>query len=368
MPITKSCISPPIEAGQSLLDAMQLPPQFTNALEYVSSRLARKRLHLSLIVVRKDVQIPGSPFAQCPQSPATFKRSASKSSLSSVSSSSSTSSTASVSRTIRPSLPTSPNPFGVSLMHASTLTEKAERILQHTVAKAEKKFSIGSGWLSSQPLPTLQASSTNDLIRRSLIQNEVIFSSEGLTLLSLDHVYTFKSQLHTYSRSLAPSDLTCAVDELRRLVLAQGGRRVTKGYLMRAYDWLGISLSALVDVNEGYKFAYGGSQRFGGIEVQNEERRTPPPLNTFFATRDLKLMNTYVAYEDQSSEGTSSLGSASQEESVVSRWREDRGPHLRGPATPNGFEDLTPVTQEEWSFLINSDSWNGARTVAIETC
>jgi len=123
------------------------------------------------------------------------------------------------------------------------------------------------------------------LIRRSLSQNEVVFCSEGLTLLSLDHVYTFKCYLHTYSTTLSPADLTSAVDELRRLVLAQNGRCISKGYLMRAYNWLGVSLAALVDVNEGYKTAYGGRERAGGIEVQNEERQSPPPLKTSFVTR-----------------------------------------------------------------------------------
>jgi hypothetical protein len=39
--------------------------------------------------------------------------------------------------------PSTPNPYGISLIHASTLTLKAEKILRHTIAKAEKKFSIG---------------------------------------------------------------------------------------------------------------------------------------------------------------------------------------------------------------------------------
>ncbi|KAE8446848.1 hypothetical protein EG329_011625 [Mollisiaceae sp. DMI_Dod_QoI] len=160
MPITKDCISPPIEAGPSLLESKQLPPQVTDALDYVSSKLARKRLHLSLIVVRNDIQIPGLASLQplgrtdspipSPFSSTTFKRSPSKSSLSSISDSSSTisaSSTASsptLTRTSsQSSTPVSPNPYGITLMHASTLTAKAEKILRHTIARAEKKFSIG---------------------------------------------------------------------------------------------------------------------------------------------------------------------------------------------------------------------------------
>jgi hypothetical protein len=198
---------------------------------------------------------------------------------------------------------------------------------------------------------------TNDLIRRSLQQNEVLFSSEGLTLLSLDHVYTFKCKLHAYSCTLSPYDFTLSVDELRRLVLAQQGRRITKGYLMRAYEWLGVSLSALMDVNQGYKTAYGGLKREGGIEVQNEERRSPTPLSlkTNFVMHEIAQVRLDVRFP-------------SDEQSGVEEFREDRGPHRRGPVTPNGFEDLTPVTKGEWCFLMVGEGWSQGRTVAVETC
>lgn len=253
------------------------------------------------------------------------------------------------------------------------------------------KHSHRSGWLSPQPLITSTTCAlTNDLIHRSLTQNEVIFSSEGLTLLSLDHVYTFKCHLHTYSRTLTPSDLTAAVDELRRLVLAQNGRRITKGYLMRSYEWLGISLAALVDVNEGYKVAYGGKERFGGIEVQNEERKSPPPLKTDFSAgqgfRKLRLNVNLVSCSLSSSVRESSCESTCSEyeaktlvsvdvgesakgrDATVEELREDRGPHRRGPMTPNGFEDITPVTKGEWCFLMVGEGWKEAKTAPVETC
>jgi hypothetical protein len=211
---------------------------------------------------------------------------------------------------------------------------------------------------------------TNDLIRRSLQQNEILFSSEGLTLLSLDHVYTFKCTLHTYSRTLSPYDLTLSVDELRRLVLAQQGRRITKGYLMRAYELLGVSLSALVDVNEGYKTAYGGLKREGGIEVQNEERRSPPPFNTNFAIHETTQIRLDVGFasDDERSLVAVRESASGREQSGVEEFREDRGPHRRGPMTPNGFEDLTPITKGEWCFLMVGDGWSRGRTVAVETC
>jgi hypothetical protein len=241
-----------------------------------------------------------------------------------------------------------------------------------------------SGWLSPYPLTnTITCPATNDLIHRSLSQNEVLFSSEGLTLLSLDHVYTFKCHLHTFSRTFSPNDLTSAVDELRRLVLAQNGRRITKGYLMRAYEWLGVNLPALVDVNEGYKTAYGGKARTSGIEVVNEGRTSPPPLKTNFEMKEIRKMKIKVALGCDASPTASSSGNSSEDEgaalrevgesakgkdTVVDGIREDRGPHRRGPATPNGYEDITPVTKGEWCFLMVGDGWKEAKTAAVVTC
>ena len=151
---------------------------------------------------------------------------------------------------------------------------------------------------------------------------------------------------------------------------------------MRAYDWLGVSLAALVDVNEGYKVAYGGKTRTGGIEVQDEERKSPPPLKTSFNMKEIRKMKLSVGFADMSPTGSHS--SSSEDEGgdeikvgesakgkdfgVAEEMREDRGPHKRGPRTPNGFEDITPVTKGEWCFLMVGDGWKDGRTAAVETC
>ena len=153
---------------------------------------------------------------------------------------------------------------------------------------------------------------------------------------------------------------------------------------MRAYEWLGVSLAALVDVNEGYKTAYGGSARTGGIEVVNEERTSPPPLRTNFGRKEIKRMRMMVGPGDDSptTEISSESGSDCEEgpalvevgesakgkDAGVDGMRPDRGPHRRGPATPNGFEDITPVTKGEWCFLMVGDGWKEAKTAAVVTC
>jgi hypothetical protein len=197
---------------------------------------------------------------------------------------------------------------------------------------------------------------------------------------------------------------------------------------MRAYDWLGVSLAALVDVNEGYKIAYGGEQRWGGIEVLDEERKSPPPLKTNFGAEVRKIRmpslispggNTgvnlggnvrlvtppwkvrRVSFEKEIRPSASrevEVGESAQGVDKVveivlksdrgSRARtpegfraktpvgfedpatlpEDRGPHRRGATTPNGFEDITPVTKGEWLCLMVGDGWKEAKTVPVVTC
>lgn len=146
-----------------------------------------------------------------------------------------------------------------------------------------------------------------------------------------------------------------------------------------------------MDVNEGYKAAYGGKERVGAIEILEEDRRSPPPLKTNFTPVEVRKMKMSVDYSGEpiaygnSSEAENGTGifddgtgglvilgeSAKGRDGSVAREieiKEDRGPHLRGPMTPNGFEDITPVTKGEWCFLMVGEGWKEARTVAVETC
>lgn len=216
-----------------------------------------------------------------------------------------------------------PNEFGLRLVYTDLLSPAAEKTLRTTILKAERKFRIGTSWLP--PATTASACGLNAaLVRRSMLQNEVLFSSEGLTLLGLDRLYTFKSALATYARSLnsgviSPSPLSPAsripdstpiedaVDSLRRLVLANGGRPVSRSDLYRSYDWLGVNPRALRDVENMYRRAYGGPERSGAFEMRPEERErearpvvkigTPPPPKTTPRTQTTPVLklNTQLA-------------------------------------------------------------------------
>lgn len=185
--------------------------------------------------------------------------------------------------------------FGVRLVHTSPVSAKEERVLKQTMQRAERKFHLGYVTNAQQTLtagltsrliqlsfrpdwfpPAVAPSEcrlTADLIHRSLAQNELIFSSESLSLLTLDHIYTFKAALASYALTHSSCVLEDAVDELRRLVLAQGGRKLRKSVLLSSFTWLGpVSDAALSDVIRMYRRAYGGVSGESGVENDVEAK------------------------------------------------------------------------------------------------
>lgn len=427
-------ISSPLEAGTSILDTQHtLPSTLTDALEYTSKRLARKNLHITLVVVRKDYQLPQHSSASTPPSvpgsatSASFSvpptptspppsagpyssltsplrspmaglrslvRKGTHASLASLYSPSTHSASgggdgqyAVGSATSSPMFPPprrgsggaigssawpptpgsisspmpcfthTPNPysppmtphtpgsifssmssatdpaslrggagagagttapavgstptgeFSLRLIYTTPLSCKDDKTVRTVLEKASRKFRSASG-AAADPSCTLPLAATTaaacglnaDLVRRSIIQNEVLFCSEGLTLLGLDRLYTFKAALACYARAatagaaaktVAQRRIEETVDELRRLVLGGDGscgsgsaggyfgfspgrpRQVSRSDLHRSYDWIRVSPSALSAVEKMYKRAYGGLSQIGAFEpspAEEEER------------------------------------------------------------------------------------------------
>ncbi|KAI1179998.1 hypothetical protein F4777DRAFT_357421 [Nemania sp. FL0916] len=572
MSISKHRISSPLEAGRSILDAHNLHPSLNGALEYASKRLSRKGVHLTLLVVKSECQLPHvKPCAvpisppQTPEypmsgfaSPSRFTfpavglrqlvRRGTGSSLASSSSGSSSSSSASDAaptsppptepiasprrwnlplspRSPLPSMPgtpltpssiatttttvsscatslpfQTPEPLGVRLIYTSPMTSKDEKMIRATIIRAERKFHIGAGGLPTTM--TAAACGLNaEVVRRSILQNEVLFSSDGLTLLGLDRLYSFKAALSAYARSIntpisrtqasirspglsnhpinsmqrAPASVTAdssrledAVDCLRRLVLSNGDRPMPKIDLHRSFNWMGVDPTALADVERMYKRAYGGPGRRGPFEMplipSDEEHEpdrgtgaeqpnfikigTPPAprtqltpvlkLNTSITTtsrplrpqpkivpRDpatdiiIGLARSPGGVEDLNEHPNSERGNnveemeiridgldfaALQDHDYHHEQDGDCTPHpLRdgpvrpsmfwpnghilgasidgllspcdnrqsqrvGPMTPNGYDDISPITRGEWGFLFKGDTWTQGRTAAVETC
>ncbi|KAL7918967.1 hypothetical protein ACQKWADRAFT_216099 [Trichoderma austrokoningii] len=328
----KDRISSPLEAGPSVLDAHHIPAHLVPVLEYTSSRLAKKAVHLTLIIARRDYQLlntnasTASSTPRTPGTPATplsppltgssssrlglsspvvalkhFMRSASQHVVGSNRSVQSprsavphishpfaanelpsprfrwplspttplspppmTPSTVSSLTTTDSNGPPTPNCTGLRCFYSGDLPPRTEKILKSTLIKAGSKFGIGSGWLVPFASPSTRELATQ-LFHSSVVQNEVLFSSDGLTLLTLDRLYSIKSALSSYSKTGSALMLEDAVDELRRYVLAHNGRRVTRSALLRSYDWLSVSNSAIIDLDRMYRRAYGGYDQTGGI-------------------------------------------------------------------------------------------------------
>ncbi|KAI4183006.1 MAG: hypothetical protein L6R41_005670 [Letrouitia leprolyta] len=99
------------------------------------------------------------------------------------------------------------------------------------------------------------------LTRRSIIQHETIFSGEGLTLLTVDHIYTFKRCLLSLPETAESSPhykvmLASCTRLLRRINTTYTGVKLSKSYLERAH---GIELrrSAFQRVHEAYLDSFG---------------------------------------------------------------------------------------------------------------
>lgn len=343
----KSQISTPLEAGVSILDAHRLPAFLIPALEYTSQRLADKGLHITLVVARRDYQLPDcaqrtkmkistnipvTNLPSPPNSPDTMACGPNFTTIKSLVRSGSQHSSRSAdkpdtrerqwSRTgplskkpsivsifdagrggsrlrwshgpnttsYRPKTPKTPatpaststttssntnsaagglgeSKYGIRLIYTAPLSPRAYKLVAATLARAARRFNLSTPLEAHEP-------STYDLppvvLHGSILQNEVLHSSEGLTMLSLDHLYTFKAALNHYAatRSDAGSQfrLEDAVDELRRYVLSVAGarRRLLKSVLITAYDWLGpVNDAALGEVMKMYSRAYGGATEMG---------------------------------------------------------------------------------------------------------
>ncbi|GJN80614.1 hypothetical protein PLIIFM63780_004141 [Purpureocillium lilacinum] len=437
----KDHISSPLEAGPSVLDAHHLPPHLAPALEHAAGRLARRALHLTLVVVRRDYQLPaaapppyGSPGFLSPVTPVTppsaaAASGASRFTLTSVSAGlkglvrsrsrgnlletgqhhhghkhsgstlSSPRSTASL-RSLRARWPLSPTtpllsspppmtpcttsssatgtsddlctrPFELRLMHAPDLPLRAQKDLDSALTKAEKRFPTSP---AAYGLP-------GALFNASLLQNEVLFSTEGLTLVALDHLYSVKSALSVYSTTRSPLRLEDAVDELRRFVLASRGAKISKADLLRSYDWLGVSSAAVEDLDAMYRRAYGGPEGAGAIVGI---RRPLPPLPVSRRAKPAVVEPILWVQDDdyfcgmqeepwvpETDVEESMIGIAITTPESVKRCLPPRGPTLR---LQTSFETLPrfPLSMAQgggtWDGDVTAGPFDGRRAFAPDAC
>ncbi|KAM4055304.1 hypothetical protein HRG_006098 [Hirsutella rhossiliensis] len=167
-------------------------------------------------------------------------------------------------------------PFGVCLVHDPALSTRAHRTLCGILARAEQRFGTGGPWFS-QPVSPAACGLPVQLFSSSLVQNEVLFASQGLSLVSLDRFFSLKCALSSYSMTRSPVRLEDATDELHRFVLANNGTRVSKSALLRSYDWLSLSDDTVDHLDRMYRRAYGGPEQVGAIAGMPDPATPPHP-------------------------------------------------------------------------------------------
>lgn len=168
---------------------------------------------------------------------------------------------------------------GRTVMPAWHLPRATQVILTKIIRKACSKFRHGQNWMTAMAANSSKQNAhevfdVDDvdpyLIRRSMIQHEVIFSGEGLILLTIDHVYTFKrfvGMLSTITNAplSRPKCLFSCMELLRRINVIYTGRKPLKGYFLRVYDDIPVDPETLKEVFTTYMMKYGDISMLGVI-------------------------------------------------------------------------------------------------------
>ncbi|KAF8467300.1 hypothetical protein BDZ91DRAFT_643359, partial [Kalaharituber pfeilii] len=151
----------------------------------------------------------------------------------------------------------------ISIIPACPLTPAQMSSLATAAKKAAKKFNLGADWLHNRDQTKLaKLSYLKDITHASLLQNDVIYSTEGLTLLSVEYTYALKVKLAEISHMdpSLPTPSSVAIDDaicmLNWLVTKFRGRPIPKGYLKYRYPRIEISDSALLRLSSMYIWKY----------------------------------------------------------------------------------------------------------------
>lgn len=288
--LTNEMIAPPLSSDFTF-DSETVTTSTLPALEYISSKLQQRMLHVTLLVGR------GKPY------------------------------------------PTG-EPSDLMIIPVTPLDGPSWRIVEHAVAKGAKKFSLGQSWSDALNRSQYERQANEYLVQQSILQNEVVFSQEGLTLLNMDRIYTFKRRLcilsnRPFSRTDDQSMASC-VKLLHRLVADFQGRPFSKAFFHRVYEQLDVRDDLLTAVAIAYKNAY---KQEAIILPQVTKPKTEPKVK---AEQAKKLPMRPVRARRQPPPAKSSIQRAGVQVK-------------RGPKTPLSASDVTPITRNEWNILVSKD-------------
>jgi hypothetical protein len=274
--LTTDMISSPLSPGFNF-DCETVTPSVIPALDYISSKLQQKMMHVTLLVGR------GKPY------------------------------------------PTG-QPSDLMVIPIAQLDPQCWRTVYRIVAKGAKKFALGQSWTDALARSQYERQANEYLIQQSILQNEVVFSREGLTLLNVDRIYTFKRRLCILSNrdnGTEESYVSSCVHLLHRTIRDFQGRPFSKAFFHRVYEQLDVRDDLLTRVANAYKKEY------------NQEGIVLPPRPKPEYSRKSPIRP--VRPRRQPTPPTCRPASAK-----------------KGPKTPLSASDVTPITRSEWNMFVGS--------------
>lgn len=345
--LTNDMISPPLSPEFSF-DSETVTPSLLPALEYISAKLQQRMMHITLLIGR------GKPY------------------------------------------PTG-QPSDLMIIPIHSIEPQAWRVLERAIAKGSRKFSLGSSWTDAISRSQYERQANDHLVKQSILQNEVIFSQEGLTLLNMDRIYTFKRRMcilstRPFSRNDEQSMSSC-VRLLHRIVADFSGRPFSKAFFHRVYEQLDVPDEQLTAVAVAYKNVH--SQDAIILPVQTKALAPAPapapvPVPAKVEAKVEAIVPAKVLPKVQAKVQPKLQAKVQPKaaERVILKPKADpipirvkaerprevkrspiqtvrgrrqpppskmRGHNKRGPKTPLSASDVTPITRNEWNILVSQD-------------
>ncbi|KAJ5508936.1 hypothetical protein N7527_011079 [Penicillium freii] len=341
--LTNEMISPPLSPEFSF-DSETVTPSLLPALEYISSKLQQRMMHVTLLIGR------GKPY---------------------------------------PTGQTS----DLMIIPIHTIEPQAWRVLERAIFKGSRKFSLGPSWTDAISRSQYERQANDHLVKQSILQNEVIFSQEGLTLLNMDRIYTFKRRMcilstRPFSRDDEQSMSSC-VRLLHRIVNDFSGRPFSKAFFHRVYEQLDVPDEQLTAVAVAYKNVHNEDAIILPVQAKTTAP-VPAPLSAPVPAEVEPIDPVKVAAKVQAKVQANVQAKVQLKaaERVILKPKADpipirvkaerprevkrspiqtvrgrrqpppskmRGHNKRGPKTPLSASDVTPITRNEWNILVSQD-------------
>ncbi|KAJ5369044.1 uncharacterized protein N7496_008804 [Penicillium cataractarum] len=338
--LTIDMISPPLSPDFNF-DSEVVLPSILPALEYISSKLQQKTMHVTLLVGR------GKPYPTGQAS-------------------------------------------DLMVIPITPLDTPSRRVLERAIAKGAKKFSLGPSWTEALSRSQHERHANEYLVQQSILQNEVIFSQEGLTLLNMDRIYIFKRRMCILSsRPFSRTDeqsMTSCVQLLHRIIKDFQGRPFSKAFFHRVYEQLDVKDDLLAVIATAYQHTYNQEaivlpskskieSSKGKIEPSKTktESSRKSPVHTA-PIRTVRVRHQPVAKPKPSKSDTNkalpakpttvkptpakAVAPKTNPSPVRSPLKSStmKPPSVRrGPKTPLSASDVTPITRNEWNILVGQD-------------